>query len=273
MNSSISTEECWDYVSEGLVMIKLDDLFPNMVVGDRSLNTWNYLRCEVPHLWYVDRRSPIMGFISRDEAAILYNLALAVRSKPALEIGCWRGWSTAHIAAAGVALDVIDPILMEDEINQEINAILRAQRTDRVRLHGGYSPEAIFAAHKTRGEDWGLIFIDGDHEGNAPSIDAANACLFAADDAMILFHDLSSPSVAAGLGLLRERGWNTMVYQTMQIMGVAWRGNVTPVHHIPDPRVNWSLPAHLESYPVSGETLSERCKRLEQLAAHAIKHE
>jgi hypothetical protein len=43
-----------------------------------------------------------------------------------------------------------------------------------------------------------------------------------------------------------------MVYQTMQIMGIAWRGQVNPVRHIPDPRVNWTLPNHLQSFMVSG---------------------
>jgi HEAT repeat protein len=38
-------------------------------------------------------------------------------------------------------------------------------------------------------------------------------------------------------------------------MGVAWRGNVTPVPHQPDPRVEWSLPAHLRGHPVSGTSL------------------
>lgn len=41
-------------------------------------------------------------------------------------------------------------------------------------------------------------------------------------------------------------------YQTMQIMGVAWRGAMQPVAHVPDPAVRWTLPAHLEGWPVSG---------------------
>ncbi len=43
-----------------------------------------------------------------------------------------------------------------------------------------------------------------------------------------------------------------MVYQTMQIMGVAWRGNVEPVRHQPDPKIEWRLPEHLQHYSVSG---------------------
>jgi hypothetical protein len=43
-----------------------------------------------------------------------------------------------------------------------------------------------------------------------------------------------------------------MVYQTMQIMGVAWRGNVEPVIHQPDTNIDWQLPPHLQDYVVSG---------------------
>jgi hypothetical protein len=39
----------------------------------------------------------------------------------------------------------------------------------------------------------------------------------------------------------------------MQIMGVAWRGNVEPVRHSPDPAIQWQLPAHLQRYSVSGQ--------------------
>jgi hypothetical protein len=42
-----------------------------------------------------------------------------------------------------------------------------------------------------------------------------------------------------------------MIYQTMQIMGVAWRGQVQPLRHVPDPNVSWWLPPWLHSYPVS----------------------
>ncbi len=68
---------------------------------------------------------------------------------------------------------------------------------------------------------------------------------FAAEDAMILFHDLASPDVARGWEYLRSQGWQTMLYQTMQIMGVAWRGTVQPVEHRPDLTVPWTWPSHL----------------------------
>jgi hypothetical protein len=98
---------------------------------------------------------------------------------------------------------------------------------------------------------WSLVFIDGNHEGDAPLLDAQVCHRFAEPDALVAFHDLAAPAVGGGLDFLRDQGWNTLIYNTMQIMGVAWRGNVTPIEHHPDPAVGWELPAHLLGHPVS----------------------
>jgi hypothetical protein len=58
--------------------------------------------------------------------------------------------------------------------------------------------------------------------------------------------------VAAGLRALAAKGWNVMAYQTAQMMGVAWRGAITPLAHTPDPTQHWEVPAHLDGIPVSG---------------------
>jgi hypothetical protein len=68
---------------------------------------------------------------------------------------------------------------------------------------------------------------------------------------MILLHDLVSPYVSAALSALGNAGWRTMVYQTAQIMGVAWRGEVAPVPHRPDPTESWRLPDHLKGFVVA----------------------
>ena len=58
-----------------------------------------------------------------------------------------------------------------------------------------------------------------------------------------------------------------MAYNTMQIMGVAWRGNVEPVAHIPDPTVPWTLPPHLQHIAVSGASQGEDASEFLQLLA------
>ena len=97
---------------------------------------------------------------------------------------------------------------------------------------------------------WDFIFIDGNHEAPYPTFDAAVVAEYANDDALVVFHDLASPDVAQGLDYLRLRGWQTCIYQTSQIMGVAWRGKVRPAAHLPDPRVQWHLPKHLRHFRI-----------------------
>jgi predicted O-linked N-acetylglucosamine transferase (SPINDLY family)/glycosyltransferase involved in cell wall biosynthesis/predicted O-methyltransferase YrrM len=242
-----------DYVSPGLSIVRPDAAFPNMVVGDRQGCGWPYLRREIPHNWYVDQRQPVVGFLSRDEAHILYNTALQFRGQRALEIGCWMGWSACHLALAGVELDVVDPLLERPEFYESVSQSLTAAGVrDRVSLHPGYSPGAVQALAQAQNRKWSLIFIDGNHEAPGPLEDAIACEQLAAEDAIILFHDLASPDVAQGLDYFRNQGWNTLVYQTMQIMGIAWRGQVQPLAHRPDPQVNWTLPTHLHHYSVSG---------------------
>jgi predicted O-linked N-acetylglucosamine transferase (SPINDLY family)/cephalosporin hydroxylase/glycosyltransferase involved in cell wall biosynthesis len=241
-----------DYVSPELKIIQLDTCFPNLTVGDKNTSSWPYLRREIPHNWYVDQRQPMVGFLSRDEAHILYNTALQFSGKKALEIGCWLGWSACHLAIAGVKLDVIDPLLSRTEFYQSVQQSLTAAGViQKVNLIPGYSPQKVEEVATTIQQKWSLIFIDGNHDAPGPLQDAIICEKLAAEDAIILFHDLASPDVAQGLAYFKQKGWKTLIYQTMQIMGVAWRGNVIPIQHQPDPKVNWQLPEHLQGYAVS----------------------
>ena len=244
-----------DYVSPGLEVVRPDRCFPHMVRGNPAGHPWPYLRREVPHAWYVDERSPLMGFVNRDEAALLYNFAKAFAGRKALEIGCWRGWSTCHLGLGGVDLDVIDPALADGEVRGEIEAMLDcAGLAGRIRLHASASPEGVEALAARGAGPWSLFFIDGAHDAPAPERDV-EACLpHAAPDAAFVFHDLTSPDVAEALRRLEARGFVVMLYQTMQMMGVAWRGRAVPVAHVPDPKVAWQLPHHLVGLPVSGVT-------------------
>ncbi|MEG3864454.1 glycosyltransferase [Microcoleus sp. Z1_B2] len=245
-----------DYVSPGLKVILPDAYFPNMIVGDTQTCSWPYLRREIKHNWYVDRRANSVGFLSRDEAHILYNTALQFKGKKALEIGCWLGWSACHLALAGVELDVVDPLLEREDIRQSVidsiqGALNASGVQTSVELIPGYSPQRVEEYSAQFNRKWSLIFIDGEHGGDGPLNDAIACEKLAEEDAIILFHDLTAPDVAKGLDYLKERGWNTVIYQTMQIMGAAWRGKVEPVKHQPDPKISWQLPAHLHGYKIS----------------------
>ena len=253
-----------DYVSPGLKVILPDAYFPNMIVGDTQTCSWPYLRREIKHNWYVDRRANSVGFLSRDEAHILYNTALQFKGKKALEIGCWLGWSACHLALAGVELDVVDPLLEREDIRQSVidsiqGALNASGVQTSVTLVPGYSPQRVEELANQFNRKWSLIFIDGEHENEGPLNDAIACEKLAEEDAIILFHDLAAPAVAEGLDYLKQRGWQTVVYQTMQIMGAAWRGHVEPVKHQPDPNISWQLPAHLHGYNISSlETINSQ---------------
>lgn len=263
-----------DYVSPGMLVVFPDKSFPNLIIGDKKYSLWRYSRKEIPHNRYVDRRYPGVGFLNRDEAHILYNTALRFRGKKGLEIGCWLGWSACHLALAGVQLDVIDPLLAQPEFYDSVSSCLESANVlDLVNLIAGYSPAKLEEFASQINYKWSLIFIDGNHEAPGPLDDAIACERLADEDALILFHDLASPDVSQGLDYFKDKGWNTMIYQTAQIMGVAWRGNVEPIEHQPDPRVQWSLPEHLQDYMVSGswtESLPPRELTVEPLRSPLI---
>jgi glycosyltransferase involved in cell wall biosynthesis len=242
-----------DYVSPGLNVVVPDAHFPRMRVGDRFSHPWKYLRREVSHHWYVDDRFPLMGFMNRDEATILYNIALQFAGSSALEIGGWLGWSTCHLALAGVRLDVIDPAHADPDFRAIVEQSLAGCGVSaNVNLAASRSPEGVRDLAEERSKTWSLFVIDGDHEGLGPLLDARTCLPYADRDCAFVFHDLASPAVAAGLRYLQREGFDVLIYQTQQIMGIAWRGRVTPITHIPDPDIAWQLPHHLVGLPVSG---------------------
>lgn len=236
-----------DYASPGLGIIRLDEHFPNLTTASKQTLSWEYLRDEIPHNFYIDKRAPGTGFLNRDEAVLLYNIARLFAGRRGLEIGCWLGWSAAHIAAAGVNLDVVDPVLANPSFRGSVIASLEsAGLADRVTLHPASSPQAIDDLARA-GRRWSFFFIDGNHEAPHPLFDTATAIEYAEPDAAVVFHDLVSPDVAQGLEYLATRGWQTRIYHTAQIMGIAWRGNVEPPAHQEDPAIDWHVPRHLRS--------------------------
>jgi hypothetical protein len=242
-----------DYVADNLTAPSLDHLFPNMIEVDKSVSTWPWLRRDIDHAFRVDRRNPIVGFINRDEAAILFSNARRFAGRRSIEIGAWRGWSTAHLIASGLAsLHVVEPLLADPDWRAEFIEVVRGAGGETTTvLVPETSPEAVERLGGS-GLRWSFAFIDGDHDGEAPRRDALACAPFLEKTAMVLFHDLVSPHVASGLRALEEQGWNIMAYQTAQMLGLAWRGEVAPVAHKPDPTQSWRIPDHLKGIAISG---------------------
>ena len=233
--------ERYDFSPDNLKIIDLSPAFPDLIERAPEELSWPYLRREVPHIWRVDARSDplLVGVLSFEEANLLYNLALPFRGKRGLEIGCHYGWSTAHLVAAGLILDVVDPNLANPDQHSAVDTALKriVDNPGSYTLHARFSPAAVseLASYEASSK-WSFAFIDGNHDGDAPRLDAEVVEPNCADDAMVVFHDLASPFVADGLRYFKEAGgWRTRIYNTMQIMGVAWRGSVEPVSYSPDP--------------------------------------
>jgi hypothetical protein len=240
-----------DYVSPGLVDPGLKRFFPSLEEGDVAELQWPYLRKDAPHIWRRDarsRRNPFIGVLSLDEATLLHNNALPFRGRRGLEIGCHYAWSTAHLAAAGLDLDVIDPALGNEDQMADVRASLSG--VGAARLWAGFSPSVVPAVRAVKPEPWSFAFIDGYHEGEAPANDARAVLPLMADDALVMFHDLVSPHVAAGLAVFAEAGWSVGLYNTMQVMGAAWRGSARPVAHVADKDMPGAGGGHLARFPV-----------------------
>lgn len=246
----------YDYLSETLQDPGLLSRFTHLMRGKPMEVAWPYLRSDVPHVWRTDARSPKpnIGVLSVDEGALLYNAALPFCGKRGLEIGCHTGFSTAHLAAAGLRLDVIDPVLGNPAglatVQESLN---RAVPGHEVRLHAGFSPGIVALVHGAKPRTpWSFAFIDGLHDGEAPVSDARAVEPFMAKTAAVMFHDLTCPDVAMGLRHYRDAGWQTRIYDTMQVMGLAWRGDYTPPDHVPDPVASSATLDHLSVWRRDG---------------------
>lgn len=180
----------------------------------------------MPHFSRFDARFPSVGFVTWDEASLLYNYGLALKGRRMVEVGCWVGWSTVFLGLSGVELTVVDPLLEGAPQGDACrDSLARAGLSTRVQLVPGYSPKALIDL-AAQGNRWDAFFIDGNHEDDAPLMDAKACTELAASDAIVLFHDLVQPNIAGALRWLLHHGWNCGIHRTALFMGVAWRGQL-----------------------------------------------
>jgi hypothetical protein len=242
----------YDYIPPGMTNPNLISLFPFAEASDPRLVPWPYLRSEVPHLWRSDTRNDtgyITGNCSVEEAVCLYSLARQFRGKRGLEIGSHYGWTGAHLLAAGLNVDFIDPnFSKESRVKAVASAFDSLPNSPTYRLWPGMSPQIVPEVRLAKPDPWSFAFIDGNHDGDAPEADARTVHRFLDDDAIVVFHDLTSPFVERGLDYFRKAGFSVRLFNTMQILGVAWRGNVEIPEHIADTNATPITQNHLLKY-------------------------
>jgi len=205
------------------------------------------LRKESPHIWRTDAREPkrATGILSIEEACLLYALAKPKAGRRALEIGSHFGWSTAHIAAAGLPVDAIDPAFGDAERGSQVGESLD-RWGDKIKLWPGYSPGIVDAVAATSGEPFAFAFVDGQHSNGAPLRDVQAILPHLADDGVFVFHDMTFSDVAAAVRWLKGKGWSIRLYNTMQVMAAAWQNGPEPVAYGGDP-AGPNLPEHLRN--------------------------
>ena len=165
-----------DYYPPGLEHARLLHTVPSLRVRDPSTIEWPYLRKNTPHIWRTEQRAknlPDTGVLSVEEAELLHANARQFANNPGLEIGCHFGWSTAHLLAAGLILDVVDPAIQDNAQRADIEfSLLLAAPKARYRLWPAFSPGVLSAIQGLKKYQWSFAFIDGYHEGDAPLRDA-----------------------------------------------------------------------------------------------------
>jgi len=184
------------------------------------------------------------GMWTHDEAAILYNIAWAVRG-PWLDIGGYVGWTAVHIAAAGCHVKSLDPSYSNSSFLERTTTNIRACGRALHRVLAidsiAITSDEFFASNE---QLFAGIMIDGNHSAPYPKQDAINADKFAAPDGVVLFHDVTHPDVREGLKVLIGNGWNYKLYWTPHLIAVCWRPTNTgfkPPEHNPDPFIKNSL--------------------------------
>ncbi len=179
---------------------------------------------------------PGCGFMTHDEAAILYHIA---KRKPGtwVDIGSRLGWTAAHIIAAGEGkgntVYSVDPAYQVEEF-----AALAQSQCPEMIMQATTSHHFLNGTHY---EDFfdGFV-IDGDHDFPTPMLDAIAADKRAKPDAVIVLHDFMGRPIQDAVVYLMAMGWNCRIYDTPNGMACCWRGEgFKPPHHVPDNRIAW----------------------------------
>jgi predicted O-methyltransferase YrrM len=127
------------------------------------------------------------------ERVALYSLIFGMQPRNCLEIGTFRGGSSAIICGAmddtGFGqLTCVDPM-------PKIESALWSRLSNRCRLFEGPSPDVLPEVANQIGNPFDFVLIDANHTYDAVRRDIASVLAYLADQAYLLFHDANYPDV------------------------------------------------------------------------------
>mgnify|MGYP000949915243 CR=1 FL=1 len=178
---------------------------------------------------------PECGFMTHDEAAILYECARRVGGEW-LDIGGRTGWTTAHIAAGADSVYVVDSALRFDMMLSRFEHNMWEQWNKIAGIHHVDSNRYFAECWK----NFEGVCIDGNHDAPYPLNDARNALDHLVETGVIVLHDFWGRPIREGVEYLIGQGLKCRTYDTPNGMAVCWRGDFTPPDHVPDPAVDWT---------------------------------
>jgi hypothetical protein len=178
---------------------------------------------------------------THDEAAILYNVFAGdhMNRREVIDIGARLGWTskTINLATNG-RVHCVDPHF---RLRKRVRRFVDNTGFPEDWLLG-LTAAQYFQQCESEREQFSGFVIDGNHDYPEPLNDAKGAEAIAANDCIIMFHDLWGGPIQDAVRYLSEQGWSVQIYYTPNGVACCWRGfyGWRPPQHTPDPAIDWS---------------------------------
>lgn len=179
------------------------------------------------------------GMLTLDESNIIYEFAKQIPGGRFFDIGAHTGLSTMTLASAkDSTVFAIDPMFAVDPFFERF--LENTQEFLNITTSSLRSDQVLDQAQQYLNPGFDGAIIDGDHCEPFPRRDVVLVDEFLRRQGFIVLHDAWGEPVWSVAGRLKARGFQTRFYSTPHGLIAAWRGDLTPPDHTPDPRVDWN---------------------------------
>jgi predicted O-methyltransferase YrrM len=180
-----------------------------------------------------DRVDQIDGWLSRREGELLHQAATRTPIDGfILELGAFRGKSTALLASTGRELVAVDPLhigsdvaagrtISEDDADALLNVVKSCGNANWIRFESTQVDPDVFP-------EIDLLYIDGDHEGDAPYNDFMHYKNRLKPGALVAFHDFEDVATVTQCVKRLEREGYLTFEQSAGSMYLGRFGEATP---------------------------------------------